>query len=294
MRIKKILACTAIMAVAAQATLLSVGAEGGTQTTVTTVAETTVASVTTVAETTTTSGGPTLTEATTVTTTSTVAPTSFAKTKDVKAGILELEVEIPTYATTNMTINPYYQDAAAWSWNAADLYKPFSGEKTITLTWDLSEIATATDESPVGKIGFQLGGCPTKEEPFNVNVIKATIKVGEKEYSLIDLVGAKQTYASDTGWGNNANVEIQAVAGLFNTVLLGGETTTVATTTTAAATTVTTAAATTAATTSTTKAATTTAKAAATSPKTGDKGIAVAVASVLAAAGVAIAFKKKK
>lgn len=288
MRIKKILACTAIMAVAAQATLLSVGAEGGTQTTVTTVAETTV---TTLAETTATT---VVDETDATTTTSKVAPTSFATTKDVKAGILELEVEIPTYATTNMTINPYYQDAAAWSWNAADLYKPFSGEKTITLTWDLSEIATATDESPVGKIGFQLGGCPTKEEPFNVNVVKATIKVGEKEYSLIDLVGAKQTYASDTGWGNNANVEIQAVAGLFNTVLLGGETTTVATTTTAAATTVTTAAATTAATTSTTKAATTTAKAAATSPKTGDKGIAVAVASVLAAAGVAIAFKKKK
>lgn len=287
MRIKKILACTAIMAVAAQATLLSVGAEGGTQTTVTTVAETTV---TTLAETTATT---VVDETDATTTTSKVAPTSFATTKDVKAGILELEVEIPTYATTNMTINPYYQDAAAWSWNAADLYKPFSGEKTITLTWDLSEIATATDESPVGKIGFQLGGCPTKEEPFNVNVIKATIKVGEKEYSLIDLVGAKQTYASDTGWGNNANVEIQAVAGLFNTVLLGGETTTVATTTTAAATTVTTAA-TTAATTSTTKAATTTAKSAATSPKTGDKGIAVAVASVLAAAGVAIAFKKKK
>lgn len=291
MRIKKILACTAIMAVAAQATLLSVGAEGGTQTTVTTVAETTV---TTLAETTET----TVVDETDVTTATTaatvVAPTSFSTTKDVKAGILELEVEIPTYDTTNMTINPYYQDAAAWSWNAADLYKPFSGEKTITLTWDLSEIATATDESPVGKIGFQLGGCPTKEEPFNVNVIKATIKVGEKEYSLIDLVGAKQTYASDTGWGNNANVEIQAVAGLFNTVLLGGETTTVTTTTTAAATTVTTAAATTAATTSTTKAATTTAKAAATSPKTGDKGIAVAVASVLAAAGVAIAFKKKK
>lgn len=291
MRIKKILACTAIMAVAAQATLLSVGAEGGTQTTVTTVAETTVASVTTVAETTTTSGGLTLTEATTVTTTSTVAPTSFATTKDVKAGILELEVEIPTYATTNMTINPYYQDAAAWSWNAADLYKSFSGEKTITLTWDLSEIATATDESPVGKIGFQLGGCPTEEEPFNVNVIKAAIKVGEKEYSLIDLVGTKQAVATATQWGNNANVEIEQVAGLFNTVLLGGETTTVATT--AAATTVTTAA-TTAATTSTTKAATTTAKSAATSPKTGDKGIAVAVASVLAAAGVAIAFKKKK
>ncbi len=289
MRIKKILACTAIMAVATQATLLSVGAEGGTQTTVTTVAETTV---TTLAETTAT----TVVDETDATTTAAtvIAPTSFATTKDVKAGILELEVEIPTYATTNMTINPYYQDAAAWSWNAADLYKSFSGEKTITLTWDLSEIATATDESPVGKIGFQLGGCPTEEEPFNVNVIKATIKVGEKEYSLIDLVGAKQTYASDTGWGNNANVEIQAVAGLFNTVLLGGETTTVATTTTAAATTVTTAAATTAATTSTTKAATTTAKAAATSPKTGDKGIAVAVASVLAAAGVAIAFKKKK
>lgn len=293
MRIKKILACTAIMAVATQATLLSVGAEGGTQTTVTTVAETTVASVTTVAETTTTSGGPTLTEATTVTTTSTVAPTSFAKTKDVKAGVLELEVEIPTYATTNMTINPYYQDGDKWSWNAADLYKSFSGEKTITLTWDLSEIVTATDESPVGKIGFQLGGCPTAAEVFNVNVIKAAIKVGEKEYSLIDLVGTKQAVATTTQWGNNANVEIEQVAGLFNTVLLGGETTTVTTTTTAATTTVTTAA-TTAATTSTTKAATTTAKSAATSPKTGDKGIAVAVASVLAAAGVAIAFKKKK
>lgn len=287
MRIKKILACTAIMAVAAQATLLSVGAEGGTQTTVTTVAETTV---TTLAETTATT---VVDETDATTTTSKVAPTSFATTKDVKAGILELEVEIPTYATTNMTINPYYQDAAAWSWNAADLYKPFSGEKTITLTWDLSEIATATDESPVGKIGFQLGGCPTAAEVFNVNVIKAAIKVGEKEYSLIDLVGTKQAVATATQWGNNANVEIEQVAGLFNTVLLGGETTTVTTTTTAATTTVTTAA-TTAATTSTTKAATTTAKSAATSPKTGDKGIAVAVASVLAAAGVAIAFKKKK
>ncbi len=294
MRIKKILTCAAIMAVATQATLLSVGAEGGTQTTVTTVAETTAASVTTFAETTTVSGGPTLTEATTVTTTSTVAPTSFAKTKDVKAGVLELEVEIPTYNTTNITINPYYQDGDKWSWNAANLYKSFSGEKTIKLTWNLSEIATATDESPVGKIGFQLGGCPTVSEVFNVNVIKAAIKVGEKEYSLIDLVGTKQAVATATQWGNNANVEIEQVAGLFNTVLLGGETTTVATTTTAAATTVTTAAATTVATTTTTKAATTTAKAAATSPKTGDKGIAVAVASVLAAAGVAIAFKKKK
>lgn len=288
MRIKKILACTAIMAVAAQATLLSVGAEGGTQTTVTTVAETTV---TTLAETTATT---VVDETDATTTTSKVAPTSFATTKDVKAGILELEVEIPTYATTNMTINPYYQDAAAWSWNAANLYKSFSGEKTIKLTWNLSEIATATDESPVGKIGFQLGGCPTVSEVFNVNVIKAAIKVGEKEYSLIDLVGTKQAVATATQWGNNANVEIEQVAGLFNTVLLGGETTTVATTTTAAATTVTTAAATTVATTTTTKAATTTAKAAATSPKTGDKGIAVAVASVLAAAGVAIAFKKKK
>ncbi len=288
MRIKKILACTAIMAVAAQATLLSVGAEGGTQTTVTTVAETTV---TTLAETTATT---VVDETDATTTTSKVAPTSFAKTKDVKAGVLELEVEIPTYATTNMTINPYYQDGDKWSWNAADLYKSFSGEKTITLTWDLSEIATATDESPVGKIGFQLGGCPTAAEVFNVNVIKAAIKVGEKEYSLIDLVGTKQAVATATQWGNNANVEIEQVAGLFNTVLLGGETTTVSTTTTAAATTVTTAAATTVATTTTTKAATTTAKAAATSPKTGDKGIAVAVASVLAAAGVAIAFKKKK
>lgn len=287
MRIKKILACTAIMAVAAQATLLSVGAEGGTQTTVTTVAETTV---TTLAETTATT---VVDETDATTTTSKVAPTSFAKTKDVKAGVLELEVEIPTYATTNMTINPYYQDGDKWSWNAADLYKSFSGEKTITLTWDLSEIATATDESPVGKIGFQLGGCPTAAEVFNVNVIKAAIKVGEKEYSLIDLVGTKQAVATATQWGNNANVEIEQVAGLFNTVLLGGETTTVTTTTTAATTTVTTAA-TTAATTSTTKAATTTAKSAATSPKTGDKGIAVAVASVLAAAGVAIAFKKKK
>lgn len=176
---------------------------------------------------------------TTTTTTSTSIPSgdfSFSKTKDVKAGVLELTVKVPEYDTADMFINPYYQDGVDWSWNAASLYAGLDGSKTITVTWDMSDIEAA-DETTVGKIGFQLGNCISEGEAFDVEVVKASIKIGSKEYSLVDLVGTHSVSARDDGYGNVASIEIMASSGKFKTAIVEAETTTTTTTSTTTATT---------------------------------------------------------
>ena len=95
-------------------------------------------------------------------------------------------------------------------------------------SWDMSDIEAA-DETTVGKIGFQLGNCISEGEAFDVEVVKASIKIGSKEYSLVDLVGTHSVSARDDGYGNVASIEIMASSGKFKTAIVETETTTTTT-----------------------------------------------------------------
>ena len=207
----------------------------------------------------------------------------FTKTGEIKKGKFVVTIEmLSNIDASGVSLNTYYQDATNWSWNACKNYPVFETSKTLTLEWDLAEV-TAADDTVVGKFGFQLGNCPSLDD-VKVNVKEANVVIGDKTYSITGLLGEKIGTPEKTQWGNIADINVLNDGG----VIAAKELTAAVTTTTAAVTTTTAAAATSAKATTTTTASTTT-----TSPETGDTGVALAVASLMAAAGLAVFFRKK-